>query len=51
MHEAVGNSAVAFTAIRPLPRLPLVNVTFLQILETCAYPLPTFPYTHADSAA
>ena len=51
MHEAVGNSAVAFTAVRPLPRLPLANAAFLQILETCAYPLPTFPYTHADSAA
>ncbi len=51
VHEAVGNSAVAFTAVRPSPRLPLVNAAFLQILETCAYPFPTFPYTHADSTA
>ena len=51
MHEAVGNSAVAFTAVRPLPRLPLGDAAFLQILGTCAYPLPTFPYTHTDSTA
>ena len=46
MHEAVGNTAIAFTAVRPLPRLPLGDAAFLQILETCAYPLPAFPYTH-----
>ena len=51
MHEAVGNTAIAFTAVRPLPRLPLGDAAFLQILETCAYPLPAFPYTHANTTA
>ena len=51
MHEAVGNTAIAFTAVCPLPSLPLRNAALLQILEACTYPFPTFPYTHADATA
>ena len=47
----MGNTAIAFTAVCPLPRLPLGDAAFLQILETCAYPLPAFPYTHANTTA
>ena len=47
----MGSSAISFAAVCPLPRLPLRNAALLQILEACAYPFPTFPYTHADATA
>ena len=51
VHKTVGNTAVAFATVCPLPSLPPWNATLQQVLEACAYPLPTFPYTHADATA
>ena len=47
----MGSSAISFATVCPLPSLPLRNAALLQILETCTYPFPTFPYTHADATA
>ena len=51
VHKAVGSTTVTFTAVCPLPSLPLRDAALLQVLEACAYPLPAFPYTHADTTA
>ena len=44
----MSRTAVTLAAVRPLPRLPLRDAALLQVLEACAHPLPTFPYTHTQ---
>ena len=51
VHKAMGCTTVTFTAVCPLPSLPLRDAALLQVLEARAYLLPTFPNTHADATA
>lgn len=46
-YGAMDGAPIRFSRIRPLPCLPFLYATPLEVLKAGSHPFPTFPYTHS----